>query len=141
MSKHKYFLDLAKTVASASKDPSTKVGAVIVDSNNKIVSTGYNGFVQGCDESLMTFDRPMKYKLIIHAEANALLFSKQNLYGCKIYITDAPCEECLKLILQSGIREVYFSNTGPMGRSTEEQKTAVELLTKATGAKITQISN
>lgn len=139
--KHKYFLDLAKTVASASKDPSTKVGAVVVDSSNKIVSTGYNGFVMGCNESLMTFDRPMKYRLIIHAEANALLFAKQDLKNCKIYITDAPCDDCLKLILQSGIREVYYTNLGPMAvRGTEDQKKAVELLIQATGAVLTQVS-
>jgi dCMP deaminase len=139
--KHKYFLDLAKTVASASKDPSTKVGAVVVDSSNKIVSTGYNGFVMGCNESLMTFDRPMKYRLIIHAEANALLFAKQDLKNCKIYITDAPCDDCLKLILQSGIREVYYTNLGPMSvRGTEDQKKAVELLIQATGAVLTQVS-
>ena len=62
---HEYFINIAKEVAKKSKDPSSQVGCVIVTNDNRPVSFGYNGFVSGCDEGHMTFERPLKYNLII----------------------------------------------------------------------------
>jgi dCMP deaminase len=125
----KNFMDLAKTVAQNSKDPSSKVGCVIVDEDKRLVSTGYNGMVAGCDEDHMTWDRPMKYHLVIHAEANALLYARRNLKGCIAYITHSPCESCLKLLLQAGIKRIYYGCPSIMReRSTIEQKEAIARL-------------
>lgn len=131
----KYFLDIAKTVSKRSKDPSTKVGAVLVDSNDRIISTGYNGFVAGCDESHMSFERPLKYHLTIHAEQNAILFARESLIGAKTFVTHGPCQDCLKLMLQAGIREIYIKDVGPIkDRGSQDQKLAISLLIKSTNA-------
>lgn len=102
------FLELAKLIGSWSKDPSTKVGAVIVDQNNRIISTGYNGFpknVEDTQERLV--DREQKYDIIVHAEANALIFAKTSLEGCTLYTWPfQPCSRCAGLIIQSGITRV-----------------------------------
>lgn len=130
-----YFINIANAVSLKSKDPSSKVGCVIVDKNNRIISQGYNGFVAGCDESKMTWDRPKKYLLVIHAEANALIHARQDLSGAKAYITHGPCENCLKHMLQAGIREIYYADPGIMrDRSTSDQKEAINALIDATQA-------
>lgn len=103
------FLDLAKHVSEWSKDPSTKVGAVIVDTDRRIVSVGYNGFPQGvADHDFRLEDRDIKYKMIVHAEANALLFArKDDMYDCVLYTYPfMPCARCAGLIIQTGIWKV-----------------------------------
>ena len=101
---------MARTVAEMSKDPSTKVGAVIVDAKKRIVSTGYNGFARGiADTDERLNDREMKYKLVIHAERNAMIFAKWDLAHCTIYTFPlAPCAPCASLMIQSGIIRVVF---------------------------------
>lgn len=104
-----YFMQIAELVAVKSKDPSTKCGSIIVDKNRRIVSTGYNGLVQGIDESKMTLtERPMKYYFVVHAEMNAVLFAKRDLAGCTIYTNIASCENCLKHCLQAGIKRFVY---------------------------------
>lgn len=101
------FLKLAQHVSDWSKDPSTKVGAVVVDKDNRIVSIGYNGFPKGVQDDERLEDRDIKYSLILHAEENALLFSKQNLKNCKIYTYPLfPCSRCCAKIIQCGITEI-----------------------------------
>lgn len=104
----KWFLGLAEYVSSASKDPSTKVGSVIVDSKRRIISLGYNGLPTGIEDSHdRLFNRDLKYKLIVHAERNALLFSRSKVDGCTIYTWPfMPCSSCASLIIQSGIKRV-----------------------------------
>jgi dCMP deaminase len=128
------FLEIAEVIAKRSKDPSTKVGAIIVDSENRIVSTGYNGFVSKNNETFMTFERPLKYHLTIHAEMNALLFAKQDLTGKIMYITHSPCSECLKHILQCRIRNVFYSSL--YSKFVDSEKEAIGRLILSTGAKI-----
>lgn len=100
------FLDLAKHVSAWSKDPSTKVGAVITR-GNEIVSMGYNGFPSGVEDNERLFNRETKYDIIIHAEINAILHAKQNLDGCTIYVWPLPpCPRCAAVIIQSGIDRV-----------------------------------
>lgn len=106
----KKYLDLAEEVAKSSKDPSTKVGAVVVDKFGNEISRGYNGFVNDGKEDFMTYERPMKYNLIIHAEMSAILSAKQDLTGCSIYTSYAPCSNCLKHILQSGITKIVYKH-------------------------------
>jgi len=104
-----WFLGLAKYVSSASKDPSTKVGSVIIDDQRRVVSMGYNGFPKGVrDDDERLNNRELKYKIVVHAERNALLFSnKSNLTGCCIYVYPMmPCSVCASMIIQTGISKV-----------------------------------
>ena len=93
-----------------SKDPSTKVGAVIVDAKKRVVSTGRNGFAMGiADTPERLNNRELKYKLTIHAERNAIIFAKQDLAKCTIYTFPlAPCASCASIMIQSGIIRVVF---------------------------------
>lgn len=104
----KRFLGLAEHVSNWSKDPSTKVGAVITDNQNRVISVGYNGFPRGvndCEKILN--DREKKYQRVIHAEPNAILFAERDLTGCCIYTFPfPPCNNCSTLIIQSGIKRV-----------------------------------
>ncbi len=139
MSWHEYYLQIAEITAKKSKDPSSQVGCVIVDPNNKIVSTGFNGFVAGCDETQMTYERPMKYNLIIHAEMNALMFANQSVKGCTVYVTHHPCDNCFKHLLQAGIKQVYYKSKSVIERFSQDQLEAIDKLQKATGVNIEQI--
>ena len=103
----KNFLELAKTVSTFSKDPSTKVGAVIVDDDNRVISIGYNGFPKGLKDDHRLDNRDLKYDMVVHAEANALLFANAPTKGCTIYTWPfQPCSRCASLIIQAGIRRV-----------------------------------
>lgn len=106
------FLDMARLVASWSKDPSTKVGAVIVDDKNRIVSLGYNGPPRGVEDD-PSIDRDKKLKRTIHAETNAVLFARDSLSGTSLYVTHHPCGPCAAIIAQAGIRRVFIPGTGP----------------------------
>lgn len=113
MSKQKdwdeYFMGICDQVLMRSKDPSQKLGCVIVDERHRPVSFGYNGMIQGADESKMTLsERPMKYYFVIHSEMNALLFAGRDVTGCTLYNTVATCENCLKYCLQAGIKRFVY---------------------------------
>lgn len=103
------FLELASFISNWSKDPSTKVGAVIVDQNRRIISTGYNGFPIGVSDDFERLEnREFKYKAILHAEENAIMFAKRDLSNCSLYVSSLPpCSHCASLIIQSGIKNVY----------------------------------
>lgn len=104
--KDTYFLGLAQYVASRSKDPSTKTGAVIVDPRGRVVSTGYNGFPQNMpDHPELYANREEKYSRIVHCEMNALIFSQAaNLTGCTLYTWPfLSCDRCCVHMLQAGI--------------------------------------
>lgn len=104
------FLGLARETASWSKDPSTKVGAVIVDPDTlRIMGVGFNGFPRGmCDHKELYNDRETKYSRTIHAEVNAVLNS-QRTEGCTAYVTAPPCCNCALVLIQSGINRVVVS--------------------------------
>ncbi|CCZ22164.1 deoxycytidylate deaminase [Acetobacter sp. CAG:977] len=108
----KRFFDLAKLVATWSKDPSSQVGAVIVDDKKRIVSVGFNGLpigVKDTEERLNT--REIKYELIVHAEANAILTAPKSVAGCTIYVHPyLPCSRCAGAIIQSGIKKVVVED-------------------------------
>ena len=100
------FLDLAWVISTWSKDPRTKVGAVIT-SDRQIISTGYNGFPKGLSDDL-NFYLDVDYKLahVIHAEHNAILNAVVPVKGATLYSTFAPCQGCTNVIIQSGISRV-----------------------------------
>lgn len=102
----KRFLGLAKTISTWSKDPSTKVGAVIVDKNRRIVSIGFNGYARGVDDAI--HERSEKLRRTIHAEENAILFARRDIEGCTIYVTHPPCGTCAAKIIQTGIERVVW---------------------------------
>lgn len=101
------FLSLAEEVASWSKDPSTKVGCVIVDEEtNRIMGVGFNGFPRGmCDHKELYDDRDTKNSRTIHAEVNAVLNS-QKAEGCTAYVSTPPCTSCTLVLIQAGINRV-----------------------------------
>lgn len=106
-----YFMSLAFLVAMRSPDSQTQHGCVIVDQDNGIVSTGYNGFLHGAIDGSMPNMRPHKYQHIIHSEVNAILAAEQkSLQNCKVYVTGLPCNECLKLLARKGIREIVVGD-------------------------------
>jgi dCMP deaminase len=109
-----YFMGVALLSARRSKDPSTQVGACIVNDKNKIVGAGYNGLPTGCHDDEFPWDKKgefleTKYPFVCHAELNAILNNiGMDLRGCKIYTALFPCNECTKAIIQSGISEVIY---------------------------------
>ena len=125
-----YFMNIAEAVAAKSKDPSSKMGCVIVDKNKRVVSLGYNGMVQGSDESKMTLsERPMKYYFAIHSEMNAILFAHQDLTGCTIYNRVATCENCLKYCLQAGIKRFVYRELRVHSYSADPKKSMTNIET------------
>lgn len=110
-----YFMAIAFLSSMRSKDPSTQVGACIVNTENRIVGIGYNGFPKGCSDDILPWDRvaenelDTKYPYVCHAEVNAILNKNStDVKGCTIYVALFPCNECAKLIIQSGITEVVY---------------------------------
>lgn len=106
---------IAQLSAQRSKDPSTQVGACIVNSKKRIIGIGYNGFPTGCSDEELPWDREgefldTKYPYVCHAEMNAITNSsnKPQLEGASIYVSLFPCNECAKLIVQVGIKEVVY---------------------------------
>jgi dCMP deaminase len=103
------FFDLAGYIADWSKDPSTKVGSVVVEPKSKrIVSTGFNGFPAGVeDHNHRLEDRAIKYEMVVHAEQNALISAGPKAQGCTLYVTPLPpCARCAVVIIQAGIARV-----------------------------------
>ena len=106
------FLEMAKMVGSWSKDPSTQVGAVIVDDDRRVISLGYNGFPKGVADNQRLDDRKEKYKMIVHAERNALLFANTSVKDATIFTYPfMPCPICTGMIIQSGVRRVVSLQT------------------------------
>ena len=137
-----YFMGIALLSANRSKDPNTQVGACIVNSSNKIMSMGYNGFPMGCNDEEFPWERSgdefnTKYPYVCHAELNAILNNDgRSLDGCKIYVALFPCNECAKAIIQSGIKEViYLSDKYAETVSTRASKRMFD----AAGVKYTKL--
>ena len=109
-----YFMAIAFLAAKRSKDPSTQVGACIVNSDKRIVGVGYNGFPRGCSDDVLPWDREgdfgdTKYAYVCHAEVNAILNKNSaDVKDCTIYAALFPCHECAKMIIQAGITEVAY---------------------------------
>lgn len=137
-----YFMGIALLSAQRSKDPSTQVGACIVNAENHIVGVGYNGFPNGCSDDELPWDREgkfaeTKYPYVVHAEVNAILNNTTtSLQECRLFVALFPCHECAKVIIQAGIKEViYLSNKY---RETPSIKVSEKLFKKA-GVKTRQL--
>ena len=111
-----YFMGMAVLSALRSKDPSTKVGAVIVSPDNKVISIGYNGMPRQVDEEKLSWNKgeglDSKYLYVCHAEFNAILNTQVGgtLKGATLYVTLFPCNECAKAVIQTGIKEIVYLN-------------------------------
>ncbi|CAH1955144.1 unnamed protein product [Acanthoscelides obtectus] len=115
-----YFMAVAFLAAKRSKDPCTQVGACIVNDDNVIVGIGYNGMPKGCDDDAFSWAKKSQNRrdnkhlyevffLVCHAELNAILNKNcSDIKGCTIYVALFPCNECAKVIIQSGIKEVVY---------------------------------
>ena len=118
-----------------SKDPNTQVGACVANAQNKIVGVGYNGFPWGCSDDELPWDREgdyldTKYPFVCHAELNAVLNSiSADLTGSRIYVALFPCNECTKVIIQSGIREIIYLSD--IYRDTDSVKASKVMLERA----------
>lgn len=109
------FLRLAQHISEWSKDPSTKVGCVVVGPDREIRSTGFNGFPRGIEDSAERLDnRELKYPLICHAEENAIMHAARigvALRGCVAYVTWPPCTRCARSLVQAGVSEVVYPSS------------------------------
>lgn len=124
------FMRMAHVISDRSKDPSTQVGSVVVDSDNVVVGLGYNGFPRGIKNTDLPWDRDgsfedTKYAYICHAEENAIYNSNNSTKNCKLYSTLFPCNECAKTIIQNGIKEVIYEDDKYAG--TPEHKASVRM--------------
>lgn len=137
----KRFLELAKHISAWSLDPSTKVGAVVAK-NKKVIGLGYNGFPKGVEDKDERYnDRELKYKLVVHAEVNACIMAGKEANGASLYVypSFAPppiCNECCKIAIQMGIKEIvgYEPSKEDAERAkrwTDSIKLAASMLTEA----------
>lgn len=129
-----YFMGVAKLSAMRSKDPKTQVGACIINPDKRIVGIGYNGLPAGCDDQTFPWESEgdfidTKYPYVVHAEANAILNATQNLKDSTIYVTLFPCNECAKLIIQSGIKEIIYESN--KYEDSKEHAAATKMLKSA----------
>lgn len=105
----KYFMGMAEQASIRSIDPHYKVGAVIVSKDNRILSTGYNGFPSGWNEENIDWNNKDQLRpYIVHAEMNALIYSRCCLKKAKIYCTHCPCMNCTLLLIAAGIKKIYY---------------------------------
>ena len=133
------YLNLAKEVSTWSRDPSTKVGAVVIGDHGQLLSQGYNGFPRGVGDSAARYkNRDVKYKLVVHAEMNAIYNAGLNgisLDGATLYVYGCPiCNECAKGIIQVGIKKVVSlrpKDLKSLDRWTQSIKDAKAMFTEA----------
>jgi len=118
------FIDLAKHISEWSKDPSTKVGCVVVGEDREVRSTGFNGFPRGIEDTAERLnDRDQKYPMICHAEENAIMHAARigiSLKGCTAYVTWPPCSRCARSLIQAGVREVVYPADSEIPERWEE---------------------
>ena len=137
-----YFMGVALLAAERSKDPSTQVGACIIDNNNRIISTGYNGFPKGCSDDEFPWNRDAAagettYPFVVHAELNAILNAQgTSVVNSRLYVSLFPCNECAKAIIQSGVREVVYLSDKYNGTPTD---IASKKMLEAAGVKLTKL--
>lgn len=120
------FLIMAREVAAWSKDPSTKVGTVLVDPKRRIIGTGYNGFARGVCDSQERYDvREVKYEMTVHAEVNAVLNAVADTEGATCYSLQQPCARCTGVLIQAGITRIVCPK--PEGGYAERFAQSLEL--------------
>ena len=124
-----YFMKVAEVTAKRSKDPRCKVGAVIVNPQKRIIATGYNG-MPNCKHNDQVFPwgkgtgMDHKKHFVIHAETNAILNATGSLQKSRMFVTRFPCNECAKLIAQSGIKVIYYQGSIDMCEDSQYMQCA-----------------
>lgn len=135
----RWFLGLAAYIATASKDPSSQVGCVVIGSQREVLTLGYNGLPRGVEDTAERLgDRHLKYQLVVHAEANAIANASRigvSLIGSTLYCTFPLCSSCASLVIQSGVRRVVTPHVDVPDRWLESINLGSQLLTEA---KVTQ---
>jgi dCMP deaminase len=131
-----YYMGFADHAKTKSKDPSTKVGAVIVDNDGNIISTGFNGFPRGVNDLEERYaDRNIKILMAEHAERNAIFSAARkgnSLKGCVMYLSGLPpCSDCARAIIQSGICRLVVRSADMPERWKETCETALLMLDEA----------
>ena len=124
-------IKLAEHIATWSKDPGAQVGAVVVDKLGRVIGIGYNGFPRGIADDYRLDHREEKLCMTVHAEINAILNSTHEPRGCILYCTHAPCSTCAAVIIQSGIKEVYYANGDLSARWEAQRKLALAMFDEA----------
>ena len=135
-----YFLAMAHLVASKSKDPSTKVGCVVITEDNVVAATGYNGLPRGVEDRADRMERPAKYLWTSHAEENAVAQAARvgmKLKGGTAYVTHMPCSRCARTLIQAGIETVVVDR-GTTSMPQEEFDVAMQMFKEA-GVDVAQI--
>ena len=131
----KRYMEMAMLVATWSKDPSSKIGAVAVNEKGQILTTGYNGFPRGIADDDRLNDRPVKYKYIVHAEQNAIYNATYNgvsLHGSTMCVAGLPCcSDCAKGIIQVGVRRVVMNGDPLNGRWAESTRLTLDMFKEA----------
>ena len=122
ISKHEYYLGIAKEVAKRSQDRDTQVGMVLVNPRTgAILSTGFNGFIKGADDDHLPLTRPEKYEFFVHAEPNLIYNCARHGIATElnvVYGTTTPCGPCLRALWQCGIHEMWVSSIHPTFENT-----------------------
>ena len=132
----KRYIGLAKHIATWSKDPSTKIGAVAIGEKGQVLAQGYNGFPRGIEDSdERYFNRETKYKYVVHAEMNCIYNATYNgvsLQGSTIYISGLPvCHECAKGLIQVGVKRVVYHSDMIPAKWAESNEQTIELFNEA----------
>lgn len=137
------FIGLAQHISKWSKDPSTKVGCVVVGEDREIRSTGFNGFPRGInDDEDRLMDREKKYPLICHAEENAIMHAARigvSLKDSTAYVTWPPCSRCARSLIQAGIKEIVYPETGKIPERWIEDFTISDSMLNEAGVAVRSI--
>lgn len=123
MDKHLCFLEIAKIISKRSHDSQTQCGCVLVK-DDRVISMGFNGFPLGFPDNILPNTRPEKYKFILHSEANCIINAAKmgiSTDNSVAYVTGQCCPECLKILIQAGVRKIYIGrNTHSSAKSEKE---------------------
>jgi len=137
-----YWMKQVELISLRSRDPSMQVGSIAVDNENRLCSTGYNGFPRGIENTEDRWTRANKYKYVVHAEINLIANAVRTgarLEGCTIYLSIPPCTECAKALIQSGFKKVVYQKP-PNPDSPLDCKHSFDLFKEA-GVEIIQLSS
>jgi dCMP deaminase len=129
------FMDMAFVISRRSKDPNTRVGAVIA-MGKQLVSVGFNGPSEFIDDNEVSWvgesaDGLDKYDLVLHAEVNAYRFARRDIRGATMYVTGIPCKDCMKLISAVGVRRVIFGSATPKMCDEKNQRKTLAIAKRA----------
>ena len=140
---HRRFMMLADEVSTWSKDPSSQIGSVLVDQDRQVIATGYNGFPAGIADDERLEDRPIKYRLVVHAEMNCLLQAGQKAEGSVLYIYGMggpPCVNCAKHAIAAGVELIVTRLTDSVPERWQEEFEFSNKMLAEAGVTVLQIS-